>query len=408
MIRPTSLLIKPAGPDCNIACQYCFYSGKKELFSQMPQHRMDPDMMEKAIREFLPMAGGMAHIGFQGGEPTLRGLDFFRQTAAWCKKYKAPTQQVQLSLQTNGLLLNEEWATFLKEENFLVGLSVDGPQACHDTYRRGFDGSATHARVSHAMALLKAAEVDFNTLTVVTCGNADKPRELFDYFTREGSGYMQFIPCVEVIDGKVAPYTAAPRQLGAFWIELFDLWYHDGQPVTYIRLFDELLVSLMEFTSPGCPQRPRCAANLVVEHNGDIYPCDFFVEPGWKLGNLEAQSLAEICEHPLLPAFAQRKADTDAACTACRWRSLCWSDCPKYWLDNQGLPARKSYWCESYRMLLEHAYPFLKKLQARLLEEGHPRSAYWQRLYASLGRNDTCPCGSGMKLKKCCGPLKLP
>lgn len=408
MIRPTSLLVKPAGPDCNIACRYCFYSGKKELFASMPRHRMPEETMEKAIREFLPLAGPTAHIGFQGGEPTLRGLDFFRQVAAWRKKYRAPTQEVQFSLQTNGLLLDEAWVQFLREENFLVGLSVDGPAACHDRYRRGFDDSPTHARVARTMALLKEAGVEFNTLTVVTAGNVDQPRELFDYFTTQGSGYMQFIPCVEVVDGKIADYTPTPQALGEFWIALFDLWMGEGQPTTYIRLFDELFVSLMEFTSPGCPQRPRCAANLVVEHNGDVYPCDFFVEPGWLLGNLRETGLAAICENPLLETFAARKLQTDPDCAACRWRSLCWGDCPKYWLDAEGRPARKSYWCESYRMLLEHAYPRLKALQAAFLAGGHPRSAYWQRLYASLGRNDACPCGSGLKLKKCCGPLKLP
>jgi uncharacterized protein len=175
-----------------------------------------------------------------------------------------------------------------------------------------------------------------------------------------------------------------------------------------VRLFDELFISLMEFTSPGCPQRPRCAANLVVEHDGGIYPCDFFVDPEWKLGNIREESLRSICENPKLTAFMERKGDTDPACSGCKWRSLCWGDCPKYWLDGAGLPAKKSYWCESYRMLLEHAYPKLKEVQARFLAGGHPRAGYWQRLYASLGRNDACPCGSGMKLKKCCGPLKLP
>lgn len=401
------LLIKPAGPDCNLACRYCFYIGKKTLFPDAPAHRMTMDTMRRTLSEYLALAGPAASIGFQGGEPTLCGPSFFRETFDAVERYRKPGQRVNLSLQTNGMLLNEEWARLLRERDVLVGLSIDGPADAHDAYRRDPAGRPTHARVEAAMALLRAHGVSFNTLTVVTRGNVGRAGELFDYLCERGSGAMQFIPCFESEGGADVGTAPAPDGYAAFLIAAFDRWYNDGKPVRYVRMFDELLTGFMEYRSPACTFSPACAANLVVEHDGSVYPCDFFVEPRWRLGNIHDRTLAAIADDPLLSAFVARKRDEmDERCGACRFLPLCWGDCPRYRLSAAGEPERRGYYCGALQEFFAHALPGLAALRRSLLTGGHPRASLWRAREAALSRNDPCPCGSGRKFKKCCAPLR--
>lgn len=402
-----SLLIKPAGPDCNIACEYCFYSDKKELFNEMPVHRMTVDTMEKVISQYLALAGPQASLGFQGGEPTLCGIEFFAQVMDAVKKYKRPGQQVNVALQTNGMLLDEAWAKLLKANNVLVGLSVDGPEDIHNAHRRTHNDKDTFDRVTQSMELLKKEGVDFNTLTVITKRNVTRGAELIQYFREHGSGYMQFIPCVEVLDGQIAHYTPTPDEYADFLIEVFDIWYNDGQPQCYVRLFDEMLISFVEYQPASCYFAPKCVANLVIEHDGSIYPCDFFVDNEWYLGNIHETSFQEITKNPLLPQFIERKQDLDEKCRSCKWKSICCGDCPKYRWSQDGEAINSAYFCEGYKRFFENAAPKLLALKKDFLTPGHhQKTAYWRQMEAALERNQSCPCGSGSKFKKCCAPIK--
>jgi uncharacterized protein len=408
-MRPkiNSLLIKPAGPDCNIACRYCFYYDKKELFDKTDIHRMDIATARKALREYLELAGPQASLGFQGGEPTLCGLDFFKEIAGIIKEYKRPGQQCSLAIQTNGILLDEEWAEFFKKNNVLVGLSVDGPEDIHNTHRLDRGRKGTHKIVAGKMQMLKDMGVEFNTLTVITKANVGRAAELIEYFRTYGSSYMQFIPCVESLDGGIADYSPTPEEYGTFLKEAFDLWFNDGYPEFYVRLFEELLISFVEYVPASCYFAPACASNLVVEHDGSIYPCDFFVENEWKLGNINENSFAEIADNPKLNEFIERKRVLDEKCKSCEWRSLCFGDCPKYRLSESGAPIDSAYFCEGYKDFFEHAHPRLVKLKKRLLnDKSMPKNEYWNNLEKSLERNSPCPCGSGQKFKKCCQPVK--
>ncbi len=402
-----SLLIKPAGPDCNIACRYCFYYDKKELFDNTKVHRMDISTVQKALKEYLKLAGSQASLGFQGGEPTLCGLDFFKKIVDIVAEYKRPGQQCALAIQTNGILLDEAWAEFLKKNNVLVGLSVDGPETIHNTHRLDRGRKGTHEIVATKMQMLKDMSVEFNTLTVITKANVGRAAELIDYFRTNGSSYMQFIPCVESLDGAIADYSPTPEEYGAFLKEAFDIWYNDGYPEFYIRLFDELLISFVEYVPASCYFAPTCTSNLVVEHDGSIYPCDFFVENEWKLGNINETSFAKIADNPKLNQFIERKRVLDEKCKNCDWRSLCFGDCPKYRLSESGTRIDSAYFCEGYKDFFQHAHPKLVKLKKRLLsDKSLPKNAYWNNLEKSLERNGPCPCGSGQKFKKCCQPVK--
>ena len=406
-VKINSLLIKPAGPDCNIACRYCFYYEKKELFKETAVHRMGEDTARRVLKQYFEIAGGQVSVGFQGGEPTLCGLDFFSNIVGMINEYKRPGQQCMIALQTNGLLLNKSWARLFRENNILVGLSVDGPEQMHDVHRLDRQKKGTHAKVSETMQMLRENGVEFNTLTVITKANVGRAPELIEYFRKYGSSYMQFIPCVEPLDGKIAGYCPTPAEYGSFLKEAFDIWYNGGYPEFYIRLFDEMLISFVEYTPASCFFSPRCAANLVVEHDGSVYPCDFFVENEWKLGNIHETSFQEMSQNPLLEKFIERKQVLDEKCSGCAWKSICFGDCPKYRLSEQGASINSAYFCEGYKDFFEYAAPRLKEIKRRLLKDkSHPKNEYWNGLEKSLERNGPCPCGSGAKFKKCCQPAK--
>ena len=255
-VKINSLLIKPSGPDCNIACRYCFYYEKKELFKDTNIHRMSEDTARTVLKQYFELAGPQVSVGFQGGEPTLCGLDFFTKIVEMIKEYKRPGQQCMTALQTNGILLDESWARLFRENNILVGLSVDGPEEIHDTHRLTRGKKGTHKKVAETMQMLKENAVEFNTLTVITKANVDRAAELIKYFRENGSSYMQFIPCVESLDGKIAGYSPTPEEYGNFLKEAFEIWYNDGYPEFYVRIFDEMLISFVEYTPASCYFRP--------------------------------------------------------------------------------------------------------------------------------------------------------
>jgi uncharacterized protein len=315
-------------------------------------------------------------------------------------------------LQTNGILLDSEWAAFLMKYQFLVGLSLDGPEHIHNQYRflRGGQGSWSYV-VDKAKLLLDAG-VAVNVLTVVTDYSVQFPEEIYAFHKNLGLSYMQFIPLLEPDPSnpdRKASFCPPPGAYGEFLIKMFDSWledFADGRPTTSIRFFDSVFYTYVGLEPPDCTLLPECGVYLVVEHNGDVYPCDFFVEPRLKLGNIRGKKLIDMLNSDPQRAFGARKSSLPETCMSCRWLRFCRGGCPK---DRRFNPTNRelNYFCEAYKMFFDHADSRLKKLADRW----HKEQAYASRknilIEASprqkIGRNDPCPCGSGLKYKKCCG-----
>lgn len=396
---PVGVLAKPAGADCNLQCTYCFYLEKAALYPQAKVHRMSLEVARELVRQKMEWGGSEVSFGWQGGEPTLMGLDFFRQIVAWQQEFGQPGQVVSNGLQTNALLLDEEWAEFLREYRFLVGVSLDGPEDIHDHYRRDWGRKGTFRRVMENIALLQRKKVEFNILCVVNAVNVSQPERLWDFFMEHGLFYLQFIPCVELDPrtGRPSAFSIAPEQYGAFLCRIFDRWRREEVPQVYVRFFNDLLGVYLGQESPTCLFRQECGDYVVVEHNGDVYACDFFVEPSWRLGNLMERPLWEIVQTARAQAFRVRKRNLAPECQRCGWLHLCYGECPKYRIINGGVH-RPTYFCASYKRFFSHAHPEFLRLAQTL--GGSPKVALPQ---AEWGRNDPCPCGSGKKFKRCCG-----
>lgn len=354
MLQGISLLIKPASADCNLACRYCFYAPKQQLYPG--KNRMSLDLLEKVISQYMGVAGPVATLCWQGGEPTLMGLDFYKKAVELEKRYERADQQVNNAFQTNGILLDDNWARFFADNSFLVGISIDGRARLHDQYRKDHAGNATHDRVLKSVRLLQRYNVDFNVLTVVNDINVKKPEALFNYFLDLGITYMQFIPCLELeTDGRAAPFSVSPEDYGEFLCRLFDKWYNMGQPACYIRDFDELLIYYVTGRHPSCTCSPLCNSTVVIEHNGDIYPCDFFVEPQWLLGNVNEKPLVELLLSDKYKAFRNGKQELADECRRCKYLPLCWGGCRKFRWDGYGNPIQRSYYCDAYKRFYEYS-----------------------------------------------------
>jgi uncharacterized protein len=361
-----SVLIKPAGPDCNMACEYCFYREKDALFEGSPAHRMSEAVLEETMRQLLAQPIPSISIGWQGGEPTLMGLPFFEKAVEFQKGFGAG-KSVGNGLQTNGLLLDAEWAAFLHRYQFLVGLSLDGPEEIHDHYRRLAGGGPTWRKTVEAARLLLDAEVAVNALTVVNALTAKHAREIYDFHRSLGLVHMQFIPCVEGDPdrpGFAAPFAASGEAFGRFLTEVFDLWladFRDGLPTTFIRFFDSVFYRYVGLEPPECDLSGECGPYLVVEHNGDVFACDFFVEPDWRLGNVMSGRLVHMLNSARQRAFGRRKADLPEECRACGWLSLCRGGCPKDRLRDPSDEGR-NHFCPGFKAFFAHADARLKAL----------------------------------------------
>ncbi|HNY28792.1 MAG TPA: anaerobic sulfatase maturase [Candidatus Sumerlaeota bacterium] len=373
--RPVQVLIKPASADCNLACEYCFYCEKRALYPNTSTPRMAPDVQEEMIKQILRYGGDSPVFAYQGGEPTLMGLDYFKRSVALQMRH-GQGQNVANSIQTNGLLLDEAWCEFLTSYRFLVGLSLDGPADLHDQYRRDRGGHPSHARVEQATRLMREFETEFNILTVVTAHSLPRARELYAYFRELGCQWLQFIPAVEFdpATGRLADFSPDPIAYGHFLCDLFDAWRQDfrnGRPTTSVRLFDTLLGLYCGGSSPAnCSFRQQCGHYVVIEHNGDVYACDFFVEPRWKLGNLMRHSLRTLAESALQREFGRQKTRLPESCGGCEWLFLCHGGCPK---DRQrsGAPGQMGvdYFCEAHKMFFAYSKPVFEDLKRQVRAE---------------------------------------
>lgn len=416
-VKPlTSILVKPAGPDCNLRCAYCFYLEKAGMFPETRQHRMNLELLEQTVKQVMQDGGEMVNFGWQGGEPTLMGLEFFRKAVEFQRRYGAPGQTVGNGLQTNGLLLNEAWAEFLAEYQFLIGLSLDGTKAVHDGYRRTIGDEPTWERVMKSARMMLSKKVAVNALSVVNNVSVNHADETYDFHKSLGLRYMQFIPCVETNPerpGEMAPFSVTPEAYGEFICRIFDRWLGDFKnalPTTSVRWFDSLFYTYVGMSPPDCTLLPECGCYVVVEHNGDVYSCDFFVEDQWRLGNVMRGDLLEMLNSPRQGEFGRMKSHYPPECHACQWLPYCHGGCTKDRMRNPQTGG-SNHFCRSYKIFFEHAHPRMQQLAARWLEQQRQRELEEERRAMRQGhggtrtaaKNAPCPCGSGKKHKHCCG-----
>ncbi|MCL4543855.1 MAG: anaerobic sulfatase maturase [Chloroflexi bacterium] len=371
-MQPLGVLIKPASSRCNLHCSYCFYLEKRALYPWRNAPKLTLETFDRFLEQYAAVSAPHLSFAWQGGEPTLMGLRFFEQVVERQQAAK-PTGgipwQITNVLQTNGTLLDDEWAAFFKQWRFLVGVSLDGPPERHDRFRRDWGDHSTHARVLEGIEHLNQHGVEVNILTVVSQSNVDRPRELLHYLVDHGGQWLQFIPCVETApghaegDGVYTPWSITPAQYGRFLNELLDEWLTMGWRDVRIRLFDNLVQMLLGLPSESCQLAPVCGGYVVLEHNGDIYPCDFFVEPGAKLGNIHERTLTSILEDGGLSRFGALKSQLHRQCRTCQWRTLCYGECPRYRRMATGSVERSlPYFCSAYQQFFRQSLPRLQSV----------------------------------------------
>ncbi|ACS79413.1 anaerobic sulfatase maturase [Maridesulfovibrio salexigens] len=406
-----TILIKPAGPDCNMACTYCFYLNKKELFESTSIHRMPDELLKELIRQAMEQSAEQVSFIWQGGEPTLMGLDFYRKTVELQQQF-GRGQMVGNGLQTNGLLINDDWIHFLKAYNWLVGLSLDGPEHIHDHYRRNSNGKGTWQKVVANAERMLANDLAVNALVVVNDYSVSYPDDIYQFHKNLGLPHMQFIPCVEVDianPSQPSSFSVPAEKYGQFLCRIFDLWMNDFSgltPTTSVRMFDSLFHLYMGQAAPECTLLNECGNYVVVEHNGDVFSCDFFVQPEWRLGNIKSSSLTEMLNSGKQRAFGLRKASQCDECKNCRWLTFCRGGCPKDRIMGHG-NNKQTYLCPAYKIFFEHSDKKFRQL-AREWEKQYSvmRTQRRNTEFSSNdkpGRNTSCPCGSGKKFKRCCG-----
>ncbi len=432
------LLAKPTGAICNLDCKYCFFLSK-ELLYPGSRFRMADDLLEIYVKQLLEShRAPEVSIAWQGGEPTLMGLDFFKRSVAYAEKYKQPGQRLQYTIQTNGTKLDDELCAFFKQHHFLVGLSVDGPRAMHDAYRVNKGGQGSFDQVMVGLAYLKKHQVDFNLLCTVHAANQDHPLELYRFFRDElGVEFIQFIPIIERATETLLPlanqgwserpggerplYTltgslvtersVSAEKYGQFLMAIFDEWVQRDVGKVFVQHFDSALANWVGAPGAVCIFNETCGQALALEHNGDMYSCDHFVEPAYKLGNIRETHMIELISSPEQLKFGRDKRDTlPRYCRECEVRFACHGECPRnrFILTPDGEPGL-NYLCAGYKAFFNHINKAMG-MMANLLRQGRYADEVMGLLaqeeeaqYATVGRNEPCPCGSGKKFKQCHG-----
>ena len=420
------VLAKPTGSTCNLNCAYCFYLKKEGLYPAS-RFRMSDEVLESYISQLIEShRTDTVIVAWQGGEPTLMGVDFYRRAIALQEKHRRPGMTFENTLQTNGTLLSDEWCAFLRENDFLVGISIDGPRKLHDAHRVDRAGKPTFERVMQGLRLLQKHGVEYNVLVTVNRINAQHPLEVYR-FLRDvaGTSWMQFIPAVERISqGVVTPFqegttvserSVAPEQWGNFLTAIFDEWVRNDVGKVFVQTFEATVRNWLNMPSSGmCIFDPVCGHGLALEHNGDLYACDHFVEPNYLLDNILQRHMTELVGSDQQRKFGRDKLDTlPRFCRECEVRFACHGECPKnrFLTTPDGEPGL-NYLCAGYKSFFNHADRSLKIL-AGLIQRGLPATkimdllaqeeAQQTKVFDKIGRNAPCPCGSGLKFKKCHG-----
>jgi uncharacterized protein len=379
------VLSKPAGPLCNLDCRYCFYLDKKSLFPGSTM-RMDEATLEAHIRQvFEGQPDDLPEVTFawQGGEPTLLGVDFFGKAVEYIKKHHPPHKDLNLSIQTNGVLLDDEWGKFLAENKFLVGLSIDGPEQLHDRFRVDRQGKPTFDKVMQGLEILKKHQVEFNTLTCVHRYNSYQARKVYDFLVSIGSRFHQYIPILEQdAEGKIEPCSVEPEQYGRFLNKIFDRWLErEDVGRVFIRDFDNTLAQVMGYPATVCVTAETCGRAVALEHNGMLYSCDHFVRPEFELGNIHETPIRELVDSDKQKKFGQDKKDKlTAFCCRCEFLFVCGGGCPKdRVIDSPDSEPGHNYFCEGYLRFYAHTLPVFRAM-AECLKRRRPASEYQEFL----------------------------
>jgi uncharacterized protein len=372
---------------------------------------MSVEVLEKMISSYMATDQQQYSFGWQGGEPTLMGVDFFRKVVELQQKYGRKGAVVANGLQTNGVLIDNDFARHLADYRFLVGVSIDGPENIHDKFRKNVSGLGSHKDVLRGISCLQKHNVEFNILVLVSQSNVRKAAEVYDYLCDNGFYYQQYIPCVEFDEkGNLLPFAINGREWGDFMCEIFDRWIkHDTRKVS-VRHFDSILSLKVDNIRNVCVMGKNCCQYFVVEHNGDIYPCDFFVQEELKLGSVFDSDWSGLQQSDKYLEFGKQKACWNSICDNCSCIDYCYGDC----LKNRNFTARSSdsisTLCEGWKEFYQHTENEFMKLAVQIRDERNTsmRSSVQNNYYNSneqkvSGRNSPCPCGSGKKYKKCCG-----
>jgi uncharacterized protein len=455
------VMVKPTGPLCNLDCRYCFYLEKERLYPGTSGWAMPDAILETFIRDYIAAQDvPVVTFAWQGGEPTLLGLDYFRRVVELQRRHAAG-RRIDNAIQTNGILVDDEWAAFFAENRFLTGVSIDGPRELHDGYRVDRGGAPTFDRVMRGIDALKRNGAAFNTLTVVHRENARAPLDVYRFLKDAGSGFLQFIPIVERVNipsggvpagrkslrpdgnssrsnclgasmdagmpahagphlaepglagvGRVTAWSVDPSDWGAFLCAIFDEWVRRDVGRVFVQTFDVALESWYRGEASLCIFGETCGRALAVEHNGDLYSCDHYVFPAFRLGNITDTPVGDLVSSPAQRRFGEAKRDTlPGFCRRCVVRFACNGECPKnrFMTTPDGEPGL-NYLCAGYKRFFTHIDSAMRFMASQLARELAPADVMeWVaardrgRADAAAGRNDPCPCGSGKKFKKCCG-----
>ena len=389
--KPLYVMLKPGGSSCNLACDYCYYLEKTKLYSQNKHRVMSDTLLERFVKEYLEsQTMGQVLFTWHGGETLMRPIEFYRKALELQKKY-ANGRQIDNSIQTNGTLLTDEWCKFFKENNFLVGISIDGPQEFHDEYRRDKMGRPSFLKVMHGIELLKKYDVEFNCMAVVNDYNADYPLEFYHFFKEIGCQYLQFTPIVERInrhpspltlatatasekDADLAPYSIKPKQWDNFLCAIFDEWVREDVGKTFVQIFDSTLANWVGEQPGLCTMAKTCGHAGVMEFNGDVYSCDHFVFPEYKLGNIYSETLTSMMYSDQQLKFGNDKFDKlPRQCRECDMLFACYGECPKnrFVNDRYGEPGL-NYLCEGYYRFFTHVAPYMDFMKQELLAQRAP------------------------------------
>jgi uncharacterized protein len=430
--RVFHLLAKPTGAICNLDCTYCFFLSK-ELLYPGSRFRMAEELLERYLSQLIEAQAGAREVivAWQGGEPTLMGLEFFRRSVELAESYRRKGQKIVHTIQTNGTLIDDEWGAFFSENGFLVGLSIDGPAELHDAYRVDKGGKGSFDRVMAGLAALRRHGVDWNALCTVHAANQDHGREIYRFLRDDcGARYMQFIPIVERATEELLPAAnegwgerARDRPLyvqdgglvtersvsaggyGRFLIDIFEDWVRRDVGEVYVQMFDVALANWFGQAPGLCVHSETCGLALALEHNGDVYSCDHYVEPAYRLGNIAESRLLDLVELPKQREFGLAKRDSlPQYCLDCEVRFACHGGCPKdrFAVTPDGEPGLH-YLCPSYKAFFGHIGPVMRQM-CDLLKADRAPSELVRRFAAAdarRGRNDPCTCGSGRKWKTC-------
>lgn len=366
------MMIKPASGQCNMRCRYCFYTDETLKREKANYGMMSWETLRCVIEKALSHATQHFTLAFQGGEPTLAGLPFFREAVRLCSQLNVNNCSISYALQTNGLLLGDEWCAFLAEEGFLVGVSLDGTPDVHDKYRLDAAGRATHSRVMEAIACLDRHGVDTNVLTVITSDTCRHIRRITGFYKQNALFFQQYIPCLDAIGAQRGrqPWSLTPSHYENYLKTSFDLWYDDAMNgrKRYHRYFDNLLLMLDGQPPEACGMGGMCGQQYVVEANGSVYPCDFYMLDEYRLGNLCTDTMEQINAQCRRIAFVERSRTQDAQCLKCEWRTLCRGGCRRdrdYFEKGIG----RNYYCAAYKSFFAYAYKRLHKLYRKIMSE---------------------------------------